>query len=105
MTKERAMFDKLKKAAAEAKDKVAETVDQHSEQISRGIDKAGSVIDEKTKGKYSDKIATGQQKVREGLDKVDGKKDDFPPAPPAPPAAGTPPPPAPGSTPPPAGGY
>jgi hypothetical protein len=95
------MFDKLKKAAAEAKDKVAETVDQHSDQINRGIDKAGAVIDEKTKGKYSDKIATGQQKVREGLDKVDGKKDDFPPAPPAP---GTPPP-APGSTPPPAGGY
>jgi hypothetical protein len=97
------MFDKLKKAAAEAKDLVAEQVDQHSDQISRGIDKAGAVIDEKTKGKYSDKIAAGQRKVREGLDKVDGRKDDFPPAPPSPPTPGTPP--APGSTPPPAGGY
>ena len=87
------MFDKLKKAAAQAKDKVAEQVDQHGDQISRGIDRAGAVIDEKTKGKYSDKIASGQQKVREGLDKMDGRKDDFPR------------PPGPGSTPPPAGGY
>jgi hypothetical protein len=94
------MFEKLKKAAAEAKDMVAQQVDQHSDQISRGIDKAGAVIDQKTGGKYSDKIATGKQKVREGLDKVDGKRDDFPPAPPTP---GTPP--GPGSTPPPAGGY
>ena len=93
------MFDKLKKAASDAKDKVAEQVDQHGDKINAGIDKAGNVIDQKTGGKYTDKIATGQQKVREGLDKVDGKKDDFPP----PPAPGTPP--APGSTPPPAGGY
>jgi hypothetical protein len=95
------MFDKLKKAAAEAKDMVVQQVDQHSDQISRGIDKAGSVIDQKTGGKYSDKIAAGQQKVREGLDKVEGRKDDFPP----PPRTPSSPPPAPGSTPPPAGGY
>ena len=42
----------LDKMKAQAK----KTVDQHGDKISKGIDKAASTADQKTKGKYSDKI-------------------------------------------------
>lgn len=61
----------LDKFKAKAKD----AVDQHGDKISDGIDKAAKMADEKTKGKYSDKIDTAQQKSKEALDKLDGKQD------------------------------
>lgn len=61
----------LDKFKARAKD----AVDQHGDKISDGIDKAAKMADEKTKGKYSDKIDTAQQKSKEALDKLDGKQD------------------------------
>ena len=61
----------LDKFKARAKD----AVDQHGDKISQGIDKAARMADEKTKGKYSDKIDTAQQKSKGALDKLDGKQD------------------------------
>ena len=61
----------LDKFRAKAKD----AVDQHGDKISDGIDRAAKMADEKTKGKYSDKIDTAQQKSKEALDKLDGKQD------------------------------
>ena len=61
----------LDKFRAKAKD----AVDQHGDKISQGIDKAAKMADDKTKGKYSDKIDTAQQKSKEALDKLDGKQD------------------------------
>ena len=58
-----------------AKAKLTDAVDQHGDKISQGIDKAASAADQKTKGKYSQHIGTGQQKAKEALDKLDGKKD------------------------------
>lgn len=51
-------------------DKVKGMLGQHSEKVSRGIDKAASMADSKTKGKYSDKIRTGSQKAKEQADKL-----------------------------------
>ncbi len=62
-------LDKLKGTANMAKQKAAETVDQHGPQIKDGIGKAGGYLDKKTKGKYSDKIAQGTQKAGEAMDK------------------------------------
>ena len=43
----------------EAKKKLGDAVDKHGDKISDGLDKAGAKIDERTGGKYSDKITTG----------------------------------------------
>ena len=61
----------LDKFKAKAKD----AVDQHGDKISQGIDKAASAADQKTKGKYSKHIGSAQQKSKEALDKLDGKRD------------------------------
>ena len=61
-------LDKLRKQTTKA-------VDQHGDKVARGIDKAAGVADEKTKGKYTDKIETGRGKAKDALDKLDGKDD------------------------------
>ncbi|WP_248580418.1 antitoxin [Nocardioides sp. InS609-2] len=60
-----------------AKDKLAKAVDQHGHKISDGIDKASKVIDDKTGGKHSVKIASGSARAKDALDKLDGKNDDI----------------------------
>jgi hypothetical protein len=60
------------------KSKAKDAVDQHGDKISSGIDKAAKVVDDKTKGKYSDKIDSGTAKAKDALDKLDGKNDDLP---------------------------
>ncbi len=64
----------LDKFKAKAKD----AVDQHGDKIASGIDKAAKVVDDKTKGKYSDKIGSGTATAKDALDKLDGKDDDIP---------------------------
>jgi hypothetical protein len=87
-------LDKLKDTANEVKLKAVEAVDGHGHQIKDGIEKAGTFVDQKTKGKYSDKIAKGTQKAGEAVDKIDkdADKKSSPPRPaapnPTPPAAG-----------------
>lgn len=71
------MFDDLKGKAEGLKDKVADLVDEHGEQVGQGLDKAGAFVDDRTGGKYTDKVATGVEKAKEGLDKLDGKDDDI----------------------------
>lgn len=56
------LFNKAKKAATDNADKVEEVVD-----------KAADLIDEKTGGKYSDKLDQAGEKVGEALNKL---KDD-----------------------------
>lgn len=68
--------DKLKGAVGQAKTKAADAVDKHGPKVAEGIDKAGSFVDKKTKGKYSDKISKGTIKAKEGLEKLDKKDDD-----------------------------
>jgi hypothetical protein len=63
-------LDKLKGMTSKA-------VDQHGDKISKGVSKAGDVVDEKTGGKYTDKIKQGEQQVDDSLDSLDGKNDDI----------------------------
>jgi len=71
-------FDKFKRQASDLKDKATDVVDENSDKIATGLDKAGDFVDDKTKGKYADQIETAKTKAQEGLDKLDGKDDDFP---------------------------
>lgn len=83
-------LDKLKLKATEVKEKAVGAVDEHGPQIKDGIEKAGTFVDKKTKGKYSDKIAKGTKKAEDAVDKIDkdGVRDtDKPAANPTPPPA------------------
>ena len=68
------MFDSMK-------DKAADLVNEHGEQVGEGLDKAGDFVDEKTGGKYGDKIDMGVEKAKERLDNLDGQDDDIPDSP------------------------
>ncbi|BCL25865.1 antitoxin [Streptomyces aurantiacus] len=57
-------------------DKIKGMLKGHPEQTSKGIDKAGDVIDERTKGKYSRHVDTGQDKLK---DQFGSGRNDRPP--------------------------
>ncbi|WP_299050109.1 antitoxin [uncultured Nocardioides sp.] len=61
-------FSKLRGQAQKA-------VDQHGDKIAKGLDRAASEADKRTKGKYSDKIAKGRVKAQEQLAKMDDGND------------------------------
>ncbi|MFD3582990.1 antitoxin [Streptomyces sp. NPDC058683] len=66
------LLDNLKAKLAPAKDRVSDLAHQHEDKIDKlqhGIDKAARVVDEKTKGKYSDKIQTGTGRAKDAMDR------------------------------------
>ncbi|MFF4247974.1 antitoxin [Streptomyces sp. NPDC001822] len=82
-------LDNLKAKLAPAKEKVGDLAQQHGGKIDQGLDRAARTVDQKTKGKYSDKIVSGTQKAKDAVDRL-GQKDGGgtpPTTPPAPPAA------------------
>ncbi|MFI6460013.1 antitoxin [Streptomyces sp. NPDC050528] len=64
------LMDSLKAKLAPAKDKVSGLAQQHGGKIENGLDKAAKMVDEKTKGKYSDKIQTGTGKAKDAMDRL-----------------------------------
>ncbi|MBD0843907.1 MULTISPECIES: antitoxin [unclassified Streptomyces] len=64
------LLDNLKAKLAPAKDKVSGLAQQHGDKVQHGLDKAAKVVDEKTKGKYSDKIQTGTGKAKDAMDRL-----------------------------------
>ncbi|MFJ3901188.1 antitoxin [Streptomyces sp. NPDC090025] len=83
------LLDSLKAKLGPAKDKVSDLAKEHGGKVEHGLERAAKVVDEKTKGKYSDKIETGTGKAKEAIERLAHKDDgDTPPPPPAaPPAA------------------
>ncbi len=67
-------LDNLKAKLGPAKDKVGDLAQQHGGKIEQGLDKAARTVDQRTKGKYSDKIDSGTRKAKEAVDKL-GQKD------------------------------
>ncbi|MFD4634367.1 antitoxin [Streptomyces sp. NPDC058284] len=87
-------LDQLKAKLAPAKDKVSDLAQQHGDKIDQGLEKAAKVVDEKTKGKYSDKIQAGTGKAKDAVDRLAGADEGknpggsaTPPSPPPPPPA------------------
>ncbi|MET9115400.1 antitoxin [Streptomyces longwoodensis] len=96
------LMDNLKAKLGPAKHKVSDLAQQHGGKITHGIDKAAKVVDERTKGKYSDKIHTGTDKAKGAMDRL-AHKDDGTATPPGTPPPSAPPPSTPPSAPPPSG--
>ncbi|MEU2776152.1 antitoxin [Streptomyces sp. NPDC007162] len=66
------LLENLKAKLAPAKDKASHLAQQHEDKIDKlqhGMDKAARVVDEKTKGKYSDKIQTGTGRAKDAMDR------------------------------------
>jgi len=68
-------LDHLKAKLNPAKDRVSGLAQQHGDKITHGLDKAAKVVDEKTKGKHSNKIRTGTGKARDAMDRLAHKGD------------------------------
>ena len=71
-------LDKLRGKATEAKEKVAEAVDQHGPKIGEAVDKAKEFVDEKTGGRFGDKDDAAAEQAKDALDDLDGRNDDIP---------------------------
>ncbi|MCZ9354793.1 antitoxin [Streptomyces mutabilis] len=93
------LLDNLKAKLGPAKGKVSDLAQQHGDKIDRSLDKVARTVDERTKGKYSDRIQTGTGKAKGAMDRLAHKDDDGTPggggtpgtAPGGPPPAGPPP--------------
>ncbi|MFE1752479.1 antitoxin [Streptomyces anandii] len=64
------LLDNMKARIGPAKDKVADLAQRHGGSIGHGLDKAAKLVDEKTKGKYSDKIHAGTGKAKHAMDRL-----------------------------------
>ncbi|HLS40663.1 MAG TPA: antitoxin [Ornithinicoccus sp.] len=71
------LMDKFSGRSDNLRDKAGDAVDQHSEKIDEGIERGGEFASEKTGGKHDEHIDQGSDKLREGLDSLDGQQDDF----------------------------
>ncbi|MEV8552946.1 antitoxin [Streptomyces glaucescens] len=89
------LFDRVKARLVPARDKVSGLAQQHGDRIQHGIDRAAKVVDERTKGKYSDRIQSGSGKAKGAVERLAHKDGTGPGgttgAPPSTPP-GTPPP-------------
>ncbi|MGW7054282.1 antitoxin [Streptomyces sp. NPDC054887] len=58
-------------------DKLKQMMKGHESQAGKGIDKAGDAVDDRTQGKYSRHVDTGQEKLRDELggDRGTGPQD------------------------------
>lgn len=70
------LLDNLKAKLGPAKGKVSDLAQQHGDKIDRGLDKVARTVDERTKGKYSDRIQTGTGKAKGAMDRLAHKDDD-----------------------------
>jgi MT0933-like antitoxin protein len=81
MSEEKSMLDRAQEIAKDvavmakdvalaAKEKVSTYLGEHEEQIHSGIDKTGGYVDEKTKGRYSEKIDKAQEAVKGAVTRI-----------------------------------
>ncbi|MEU6484097.1 antitoxin [Streptomyces sp. NPDC046887] len=80
-------LDTLKAKLAPAKDRVSGLAQQHEGKIDQGLEKAARMVDERTKGKYSDKIESGTGKAKNAVGRIAHRDEGGAPPPPAPPAS------------------
>ncbi|MFC0598925.1 antitoxin [Streptomyces palmae] len=67
------LLDTLKAKTGRVKDKAGDFVQQHEDQIGRGLDKAARKVDSTTKGKYSDRIDSGTGKAKDAIGRLSRK--------------------------------
>ncbi|MFD8630883.1 MULTISPECIES: antitoxin [unclassified Streptomyces] len=79
------LLDNLKAKLAPAKEKVGDLAQRNEGKIAGSLDKMAKAVDEKTHGKYSDRITSGTGKAKDALGKIAHK--DAPGGGPTPPTA------------------
>ncbi len=52
-------------------DKVKNLLSKNADKVETAIDKAGDVVDQKTQGKYTDKVNKVQDAAKKAVDKTD----------------------------------
>ncbi|MFD3974045.1 antitoxin [Streptomyces cyaneofuscatus] len=63
-----------------AMDKIKKMLKGHEDQAGKGVDKAGDMVDDRTKGKYSGQVDTAQDKLRQQFGTERDQRDqDGPP--------------------------
>jgi uncharacterized protein YjbJ (UPF0337 family) len=50
-------------------DKVKEFLGQHGDKVDKAVDKAGDILDEKTGGKYADKVDKAQEQTKKAAER------------------------------------
>lgn len=75
------IVDKAKELAEEVGEKVKGVITEHQDKIDNAVDKAGGFIDDKTKGRFSDKIGKATDAAHNAVTKLSnddtgGKPDD-----------------------------
>jgi hypothetical protein len=68
--------EKAKDVASTAKEKVSTFVGEHEDQIHSSIEKTGEFVDEKTKGRFSEKIDKAQGAAKDAVKKIGGATGD-----------------------------
>jgi uncharacterized protein YjbJ (UPF0337 family) len=65
-------LDKAKDLAKGLTGKAKTAVEENADKIEGGIDKAADFVDDKTKGKYTDKIEKAQDAAHRAVEKIGG---------------------------------
>ncbi|MFF9217276.1 antitoxin [Streptomyces viridosporus] len=85
------LLNNLRTKLDPAKGKVSDLAHQHGGKIQHSLDKAARAVDERTKGKYRDRIQTGTGKAKSAMDRLAHKNDPGPGKGDTTPPAGPPP--------------
>ena len=64
------LVDAAIRAAQQSREKIGELADENCDNVERVLDKAGAAIDERTEGKYADKVAKAKDTVAGSVDKL-----------------------------------
>ncbi|MER7486751.1 antitoxin [Streptomyces sp. NPDC126497] len=72
------LLDDLKARVGPAKDRVSGLAHQHEDTIRHGLDRAARTVDQRTKGRYSDRIRTGTDKAKDAVDRLAHRNDPGP---------------------------
>ncbi|GAA2245443.1 hypothetical protein GCM10010145_10340 [Streptomyces ruber] len=80
------LLDSLKAKCGPATSRISGLAKEHGGKVERGLDKAAHMVDERTKGRYSDRIHMGTDKAKGAMDRL-AHKDDGAGPPPRPPAS------------------
>jgi MT0933-like antitoxin protein len=73
---DKTILDKAKDLATDIKEKVTGYVGENEEKIHGAVDKTGEFIDDKTKGRFSEKIDKAQDAAKNAVTKIGGASGD-----------------------------
>ncbi len=77
------LADVAEKAARDAVRKAGDLAHDKRDTVASGLDKVAAKVDQKTEGKYADKVAKAKAQIGKGVDKLAEQRHTTPATPPA----------------------